>query len=173
MPKQKNIDDVASLKQDVESSSAMLVTDYRGLTVSEITVLRRKLRETDTEYKVAKNTLLTLAAGERATDEFVKMLEGPTAIAFVKGDDPVAPAKAIVDFIKDHKSMSIKGAFVEGQVLDTDEVTALSKIPPKDILISRMIGSIQSPISGLVGTLQGTISGLVYTLQSVADQKSG
>ena len=91
------------------------------------------------------------------------MLEGPTAIAFVKGDDPVAPAKAIVDFIKDHKSMSIKGAFVEGQVLDTDEVTALSKIPPKDILISRMIGSIQSPISGLVGTLQGTISGLVYT----------
>lgn len=172
MPKQKNLDDVLELKQDVEQSSAMLVTDYRGLTVSEITALRRKLRETGTEYKVAKNTLLTLAAGDRATDEFKKLLEGPTAIAFIKGDNQVAVAKAMVDFVKDHKAMSIRGALVEGQVLDVEQVTALSKIPSKEILISQMLGSIQAPISGLVGTLQGCISSLVFTIQAVADQKT-
>ena len=150
----------------------MLVTDYRGLTVSEITALRRKLRETGTEYKVAKNTLLTLAAGDRATDEFKKLLEGPTAIAFIKGDNQVAVAKAMVDFVKDHKAMSIRGALVEGQVLDVEQVTALSKIPSKEILISQMLGSIQAPISGLVGTLQGCISSLVFTIQAVADQKT-
>ncbi|MHB1457148.1 MAG: 50S ribosomal protein L10 [Armatimonadota bacterium] len=172
MPKQKNVDDVLELKQDVDQSSAMLVTDYRGLTVSEITALRRKLRETGTEYKVAKNTLLTLAAGEKATEEFKKLLEGPTAVAFIKGDNQVAAAKAMVDFVKDHKAMSIRGALVEGQVLNVEQVTALSKIPSKEILISQMLGSIQAPISGLVGTLQGCISSLVFTIQAVADQKS-
>lgn len=172
MPKQKNIDDVLELKQDVDQSSAMLVTDYRGLTVSEITILRRKLRETGTEYKVAKNTLLTLAAGSKATEEFKKLLEGPTAIAFIKGDNQVAVAKAMVDFVKDHKAMSIRGALVEGQVLDVDQVVALSKIPSKEVLISQMLGSIQAPISGLVGTLQGCISNLVFTIQAVVDQKS-
>lgn len=172
MPKQKNLDDVVELKQDVESSSAMLVTDYRGLTVSEITALRRKLRETGTEYKVTKNTLLTLAAGAKATEEFKKLLEGPTAIAFIKGADPVVATKAMVDFVRDHKAMSIKGALVEGQVLDLVQVTALSKIPSREALISQLLGSMQAPIAGLVGTLQGCISNLVFTIQAVVDQKS-
>jgi large subunit ribosomal protein L10 len=150
----------------------MLVTDYRGLTVSEITILRRKLRETGTEYKVTKNTLLTLAAGDKATEDFKKLLEGPTAIAFIKGDNQVAVAKAMVDFVKDHKAMAIRGGLVEGQVLDTNQVTALSKIPSKEVLISQLLGSIQSPIAGLVGTLQGCISNLVFTIQAVVDQKS-
>lgn len=172
MPKQKNVDDVLELKQDVDQSSAMLVTDYRGLTVSEITALRRKLRETGTEYKVTKNTLLTLAAGDKATDDFKKLLEGPTAIAFIKGDNQVAVAKAMVDFVKDHKAMEIRGGLVEGQVLDANQITALSKIPPREVLISQLLGSIQSPIAGLVGTLQGCISNLVFTIQAVVDQKS-
>ena len=172
MPKQKNITDVEELKQDVANASALLVTDYRGLKVSEITMLRRKLREVGSEYKVVKNTLLTLAAGDAATQEFQNLLEGPTAVAFVRGDDPISTAKAIVDFVKDHKAMAIKGGLVEGRVYQADQITALSKVPPKDVLISQLLGSIQAPISGLVGTLQGVMSGFVYTLQAVVDQKS-
>lgn len=172
MPKVENINAVSELKQDIENANAMIVTDYRGLKVSDITVLRRRLREINVEYKVAKNTLLTIAAGDAATEEFQKLLEGPTAVAFVRGEDTIAAAKALVDFARESKIMVIRGGMVEGHVYGAEQITALSKIPPKDVLISQMMGSIQAPISNFVGTLQGLMSGLVYTLQAVADQKS-
>ncbi|MHB0913924.1 MAG: 50S ribosomal protein L10 [Armatimonadota bacterium] len=168
MPKQRNIDQVAELKQDLERSKALLLTDYRGLRVSEISDLRRKLRAMGASYKVVKNTLFELASGN---EEVFPMLTGPTAIAFV-GNDPVASAKALVDFAREHKALELKGGVVEGRVLGAEQIQALSKVPPRDVLIAQMVGSIQSPLSNLVGTLQGVMSGLVYTLQAVAAEKA-
>ena len=171
LPKQEKIDAVAEIKEDLAASSGYFLTDYRGLKVSEITDLRRKLRAAGVEYKVVKNTLFSLAAGEEATSVLSQYLEGPTAVAFVKAD-PVASAKALVDFAREHKTMSLKAGMVEGQFLNLEQVQALSKIPSKEVLIAQMLGSMQSPITGFVGTLQGLMSNLVYTLQAVTDQKA-
>jgi large subunit ribosomal protein L10 len=162
---------VDEIKEEVGASSGYFLTDYRGLKVSEITDLRRKLRTVGAEYKVVKNTLFSLAVGKEASSALTQYLEGPTAVAFVKAD-PVVSAKALVDFVREHKSMSLKAGVVEGQFLNMDQVQALSKIPSKEVLIAQMLGSMQSPITGFVGTLQGLMSNLVYTLQAVTDQKS-
>ena len=171
MPKEKNIEQVREIRADLESSKALLITDYRGLTVSQITTLRRKLRETGAEYKVVKNTLFHLAAEGLISNEIDEMLAGPTAIAFVS-DDPIAPAKILSDFVKESKILSLKGGYFEGMVYSAEQVQALAKIPPKDVLIAQVVGGIAAPLSGLVGTLNGVISNFVYTLQAVADQKA-
>jgi len=171
LPKEKNIEQVREIRADLESSKALLITDYRGLTVSQITTLRRKLRETGAEYKVVKNTLFHLAAEGLISNEIDEMLAGPTAIAFVS-DDPIAPAKILSDFVKESKILSLKGGYFEGMVYSAEQVQALAKIPPKDVLIAQVVGGIAAPLSGLVGTLNGVISNFVYTLQAVADQKA-
>lgn len=171
MPKQEKIDLVAELKVEIESSNALIVTDYRGLTVSEITALRRGLKDSGADYKVVKNTLFQLAAGDKATDSMIQLLAGPTAVAFVR-KDAVASAKVLVDFARTHKALEVKGGYVEGQVYGVEQITALSKVPPREVLIAQMLGAFQSPIAGFVGTLQGIVSEFVYTLKAVADQKT-
>lgn len=171
MPKEEKIKAVQELREKIEGSNSLLLTDYRGLTVSEITTLRRTLREKGADYKVVKNTLFKLAAEKLADSGVCDLLAGPTAVAFVH-NDPIASAKAIMDFTRDHKELEVKGGYVEGRLLTADQVQALSKIPPKQVLLAQLVGSIQSPIAGLVGTLQGLMSNLVYTLQAVADQKA-
>lgn len=171
MPKPEKVEFVRELMEDLSSAKGLLVTDYRGLKVSEITELRKKLRDTGASYKVVKNTLFHLAAKDRDEVGLDPYLEGPTGIAFA-GDDVVKTAKVLVDFAKTHKTMALKAGFLEGHVYDADQVVALSKIPPREQLVAQMVGSIAAPLSGFVGTLQGVLSGLVYTLQAVADQKA-
>lgn len=171
MPKQEKIDLVKEIHEDIEKSNALFVTDYRGLTVSEITTLRRNLREAGTDYTVVKNTLFELAAKDLVSEDLTPFLVGPTAVAFVH-QDAIASAKALVDFARTHKLLEIKGGYVEGKVLDAVQIQALSKIPSREILISQMLGAFQSPIAGFVGTLQGIVSEFVFTLQAVADKKA-
>ena len=162
---------VGEIRETLQGSAAAILTDYRGLSVADLTKLRRKLRESDTEFHIVKNTLFKLASTGVIKDESIyAQLEGPTGIGFVKGDT-VAGAKAILEFIKDHKTMSIKGGYVEGKVLNQDQITALSKLPSKNVLIAQMLGSLNAPVSGLVGTLNGIISNFVFTIQAIADQK--
>lgn len=171
LPREDKVQMVGELKEDIQGSTAMYLTDYRGLSVSDISLLRRSLREAGAEYKVVKNTLFKRAAEGIEDPDLIKTLAGPTAIAFVQ-QDPVAPAKTIVDFMKEHKTLSIKGGFMDGRFYSAESVTALSRVPPRDQLLAMLVGSVQAPISGLVGTLQGTLSNLVYTLQGVADKKN-
>lgn len=171
MPKEEKIEAVKELRENIEGSNSLLLTDYRGLTVSEITTLRRTLHEKGADYKVVKNTLFKLAAEKLADSGIYDLLAGPTAVAFVH-NDPIASAKAIMDFTRDHKDLEVKGGYVEGRLLTADQIQTLSKIPPKEILLAQLVGSIQSPIAGLVGTLQGLMSNLVYTLQAVSEQKA-
>ena len=171
MPKEEKVEAVQELRERIEGSNSLLLTDYRGLTVSDITTLRKALREAGAEYKVVKNTLFRLAAEKLADSGVYDLLVGPTAVAFVH-NDPIAPAKTIMDFAKDHKELEVKGGYVEGRLLAADQIQALARIPPKEVLLAQLVWSIRSPISGLVGTLQGLMSNLVYTVQAVADQKA-
>ena len=162
---------VGELRELVGKTSAAIMTDYRGLSVAELTDLRKKLRAVDGEFRVVKNTLFKLAAADLLpVDQLGEYLAGPTAIGFAKGD-PVAATKVIVDFIKDHKAISLKGGVVDGVVYSAAQVDALSKIPSREVLISQMLGSLNGPISGLVGTLNGILANFVFTLQAVADKQ--
>jgi len=171
LPREEKIQLVEQLRDEVRRASALLLTDYRGLTVGEITDLRRKLGEIGADYKVVKNTLFKLATEGTLDDGLSQFLAGPTAVAFVH-NDPIAPAKTLVDFMRDHKTMSIKGGWIEGRVLNAEQVQTLSRVPPRDVLVAQLMGAVQSPLTGLVGTLQSLTSNLVYTLQAVAAKKA-
>ena len=164
---------VGELRELVGVTKAAILTDYRGLSVAEMTELRKKLRDVDAEYRVVKNTLFKLAAGDAMpVADMGEFLAGPTAIGFAKGD-PVAVAKILLDYARDHKALSVKAGVMDGRVLSATQVDALSKTPPREVLLSQMIGSLQSPISGFVGTLNGIISNFVFTLQAIADKQGG
>ncbi|HHX22968.1 MAG: 50S ribosomal protein L10 [Clostridiales bacterium] len=168
--KEAKVKAVEEIKDKFSRSRTAILTDYRGLNVAEITELRRKLKEEDVEYKVVKNTLTSIAIKDFDfnLDEF---LEGPTAIAF-SYEDPVAPAKVLVDFAKTHKQLEIKAGVVEGKVTSKDVIDELAKLPPKEQLLANAVGAIQSPLYGIVGVLQGPLRELVYTLQAVQDKKA-
>jgi large subunit ribosomal protein L10 len=161
---------IQELSDLIGRSKGAILTDYRGFTVSEITELRKRLREKGAVYHVVKNTLFKRALQDG--EGLNQYLEGPTAIAFAL-EDPVAPTKALLDFIKEKKKGEVKAGYIEGVVYTEPQVDALSKLPPRDVLIAQVVGAIQSPITSLVGTLDGIISNFVRTVQAVADKQGG
>ena len=161
---------VAELKDLLSSSKGAVLVDYCGLTVAEDTELRSKMREAGVKYMVAKNTFIRIAAKEAGVEGLDSYLEHNTAVAF-SAEDPVAPAKILNDFSKDHKALEIKAGILDGKVIALDEVKALAELPSRDELLAKLVGSMQAPISGLVNVLQGTISNFVYTLEAVRQKK--
>lgn len=165
---------VEDLTKSVKESHAFILTEYRGLTVSQVSDLRKKLRESGTTFAVVKNTLLRRAADGviPANADFDASLNGPTAVAFAQ-KDAIESSKAIIDYIAANRNtpLKIKGAIVDGRFYNAMGVDALSKVPPRNVLIAQMLGAFNSPIVGLVSTLNGIVSNFVFTLQAVADQK--
>ena len=163
---------VAELKEKLTGAKGAVLVNYRGLTVAQDTKLRRQLREAGVEYRVVKNTMTRIAAQEAGLEGLDVYLEGPTAMA-ISTTDPVAPAKIITDFVKEHKLqvLEVKAGLVEGNVIDEKGVKALASLPSREVLIAKMLGSMQSPITGLVNVLQGSIRNLVYALDAVRQQK--
>lgn len=161
---------VAELKDLLSSSKGAVLVDYCGLTVAEDTELRSKMREAGVKYMVAKNTFIRIAAKEADIEGLDAYLEHNTAVAF-SAEDPVAPAKILNDFSKDHKALEIKAGILDGKVIALDEVKALAELPSREELLAKLVGSMQAPISGLVNVLQGTIRNFVYTLEAVRQKK--
>lgn len=161
---------VAELKDLLSSSKGAVLVDYCGLTVAEDTELRSKMREAGVKYMVAKNTFIRIAAKEAGIEGLDAYLEHNTAVAF-SAEDPVAPAKILNDFSKDHKALEIKASILDGKVIALDEVKALAELPSREELLAKLVGSMQAPISGLVNVLQGTIRNFVYTLEAVRQKK--
>ncbi len=174
MPKSRKELVISELKTIVDETKGALLTDYRGLTVAEVTTLRRKLRPMNAEYHVVKNTLFKKAASEEMTSLLENLLTGPTAIVFAK-EDVVAPTKALIDFLRDLKKpeIKLKGGWIEGKIYDVPQLTAISKLPPKEQIVAQLIGSLNAPASNLVGTLNNILGDFVRTIQAVADKKSG
>jgi len=155
----------------LDRAAGLVLTDYRGLTVADKAELTRRLRQAGAEYHVVKNTLFRRAYGERGEDPS-GLLEGPTAIAFAM-EDPVAPAKVVLDFIREKKKGVVKGGVVEGRIYDVEGVTKLSQLPSRPQLLAQVVGTIQGPLSGLVYSLQGVLGNFVRTVQAIHDQKAG
>ena len=144
---------VSELKDLMTGSKGVILVDYCGLTVAEDTDLRRKMREAGVTYMVAKNTFVRIAAKEAGIEGLDSFLEHNTALAF-SAEDPVAPAKILSEFAKDHKALEIKAGILDGAVIGLDEV-----------------GSMQAPISGLVNVLHGTLRNFVYVVDAVRQKK--
>ena len=150
-----------------------ILTDYRGLSTTEINDLRHKLRGLNVEYRVVKNSLAQLAAKRAGRDDLASLFDGPIGIAFSDGDITV-PAKALTDHIRTAKSvLGIKGGFLETGLLTTANVATLSTLPPREILISKVLAGMQSPIVNLINTLASPIRGIVGMLQARIQQLEG
>lgn len=147
---------VADLVELLKSAQAGVLVDYRGITVEQDTQLRNKLREAGVEYKVVKNTLTRFAANEVGYQELDSSLHGPTALA-ISSTDPVAPAKVLSDFAKDVEAIEIKAGFLDGKVISLDEIKTLANTPSREVLIAKIMGSLNAPISKLVRTLQALV----------------
>jgi len=161
---------VQELKEKLEQASGMVIVDYRGLNVAQATELRKRLREAGVEYRVIKNTLARLACREIGLIDLEPYLEGPNAIAFGL-TDPVAPAKILSEFAKDNKQLEIKAGVVDGKVIDVDGVKALADLPPREVLLAKVLGGMQAPLYGFANVLQGNLRNLVYVLEAIRKKK--
>ena len=160
---------VAEMKVLFETAKDYIFTSYRGLTVDQITDLRRKLREKSADYKVIKNRFAKIAFRQMEKPELGDNLIGPTAVALSKEEaGPVA--KILIDFAKD-TAVEVKGGLIDGEVFDAGQMVAYSKLPTKDELISMLMSAMQAPLQNLVFALNGVPTKLVRTLQAVADKK--
>ena len=161
MPSEKVLEakkaQVAELIEVLKGATTGVLVDYRGLTVEEDTKLRNDLRAAGVKYFVVKNTLLRLAAKETGLEDLDSILHGPTALAI--SEDAVAPAKVVSDFAKENEKFEIKSGFMDGKVLSMDEIVQLAKTPSKETLIAKMMGSLNSPISGLARLLSTIAEG--------------
>jgi len=170
MKKEEKVAKVAELVEKAKSSSAMLVADYRGISVAEARELRNGMREAGAHFEVTKNTLMMRAVDEAGAADLKQYLAGPTAIAFCD-EDAVGPAKVLVKFAKEFKPLEIKGGLLEGKIIDTEKIKFLASLPPREVLLSQLLGAMQSPIRGLATVCAGPIRGLVTVLQRIQEQK--
>jgi large subunit ribosomal protein L10 len=164
-------DTVEVLRRAIDAQKGAVVAEFRGLTVAEITALRKKLREVNAEFRVTKNTLMRLAAKGHDFGQLDEFFTGPTAVALTRGD-AVALAKAMKEFAGASPKVKLKAGFFEGRVLGVKEVEALADVPPREVLLARLAGGLASPLTRLVGALSGPQRKLAYALQSIHDKKT-
>jgi large subunit ribosomal protein L10 len=163
---------VAEIAEQIKESEAVFAIDYRGITVAQVAELRGKLRESDATFRVVKNTLTERAADAADAEALKGLLEGPTALTFVRGD-AAAAAKAIADFQKSTggELLPFKGGLMNGDALDAAQITAISKLPTRQVLYGQLVGMVAQPITGLARSLNGLVSGLAIALGGVLEKK--
>ncbi len=173
MPRPEKVEAVRKIADKLSRSTLVIATDYRGLSVAEITQLRRKLGEAGIEYRVLKNTLTRQAAHQLGRDSMVGLLEGPTAIAF--GYAGISePARVLLDHIRSSRiELRIKGALLDDRLLSQADLLELANLPSREVLIARVIGGIQSPLATIVNVLNAPLVNLVRALQQIADKQKG
>ncbi|MDR0977658.1 MAG: 50S ribosomal protein L10 [Endomicrobium sp.] len=170
MPNIKNQETVENLTEKFKNMKGMILTQYHGLTVEEISELRSRLRSVDSEYTVVKNTLSEIAL-KKVGIETGNNFSGPTALV-IENNDIISPAKVLMDFMKIHTKLRVKTAYLEGKFVDADVVEQFSKLPSRDILIAKLLGSMNVPLNGFVNVLVATIRGLVTVLDAIAKKQA-
>ena len=170
MVQSAKVDAVAAIKEQFEKSDAAIVTEYRGLSVPDMTELRRALGEGAT-YSVAKNTLVKRAAAEAGVEGLEDILVGPTAIAFIEGE-PVEAAKAFRDFGKDHKELVIKGGFMDGQMLSIDDVEKLADLESRETLLAMLAGAMKGGLAKAAGLFNAPASQVARLAAALQEKKS-
>lgn len=158
------------LTATLKESNVGVLVNYSGINVEQDTKLRKQLREANCSYKVVKNTLLSRAFKEAGIDGLEDALNGTTALAVAKDDYTSAP-KILSECAKDVESFTVKGGFIDGDVVDSNQIEALAKLPSKEVLIAQALGGLNGPIQGFANVLSGTLRGLVIALNAIAEQK--
>jgi large subunit ribosomal protein L10 len=157
------------LEERFRRNPTVFLTDYRGLKVADLANLRRQLREVGVDYRVSKNTLTRIASERAGINGLAPLLAGPTAVAFV-GGDVSASARALLDFARISRIMTVKGGILGSQVLSADDVTEVSRLPATPQLQADLVGSVQGPLASVIGGLNGALSGIVHALEERAKQ---
>ncbi|MEX2108168.1 MAG: 50S ribosomal protein L10 [Solirubrobacterales bacterium] len=169
-PRSEKVAVVDEVKARLSSSSAALLTEYRGLKVGELADLRRTLRTAGGDYKIYKNTLVRFAVRDLGLDIDEATLTGPTAIAFVEGD-AAAVAKALRDYSRTNANLVLKGGVLSGKALTGDEIKALAELPSREVLLAQLAGALQAPMAKMAGLLQALPRNMAYGLKALLDQK--
>ena len=160
---------IAELTEELKGSEAIFAVDYRGISVTQASDLRRRLADADAVFKVVKNRLAKRAAAEAGADEMDELLVGPTALTMIRGDAVIA-AKAISDFARQNDVLVYKGGFMDGEALDPEGFQVIAKLPGVDVLRGQLVGMAASPLTGLVTGMNNLISGLGRQLAQIAEQ---
>ena len=160
------VDEIAGQLQEAQ---AVFAVDYRGISVSQVAELRAKLRETDTRFRIVKNSLSERAADKAGAESLKPLLEGPTALALVKGDAALA-AKALNDTARQLNILEFKGGLMDGSTLTGDEIRSIARLPAREVLHAQLVGTIAAPLTGLARGLNALIAGVAIQLQAIADQ---
>lgn len=161
---------VAEIAEQIRESEAVFAVDYRGITVTQAAELRSKLRDADASFRVVKNTLTERAADAAEAEALKELLTGPTALTFVRGD-VAAAAKALADGQKATEKLAFKGGLMNGEPVDAAQITAISKLPSRDVLNAQLVGIVASPLTGLARSLNQLIGGLAVALGGVLEKK--
>src|SRR5437763_4161661 len=170
MARPEKVATVEEIRGKLEASRAAVLTEYRGLKVSELADLRASLRAAEAEYKVYKNTLARRAAEEAGLADLVSLLEGPTAITFVKGD-AVTVAKALRDYSRGNPNLVVKGGILGARVIAPDDVAALADIQPREVLLARIAGGFQAPLVKAAGLFQAFTRNMAYGVKALIDKR--
>ena len=172
MPKQHKVERVAELRARIEGSDALLLTDYRGLTVSEVSDLRRSLAQGGTKFAVVKNTLMRRAVNDAGRAELGALLQGPSAVVFV-GGDPVAAAKSVVDAAKKFPTLVLKGGYMDGKMLSADDAKALALLESREAMLSKIAGLMKSEMTKTAALFVGAQSKFLSLLQAYTEKVHG
>lgn len=166
MPTEKKINKVSEIQEELSRCTIAIATNFVGQNANDMTGFRQKLREQKIEYRVVKNTLARIAAGNTGKDAFKSLLQGPVGVAFGYGDEAL-PARVLTDFIRTSKSpIKITGGLIGNRVLTPEEINTLATLPSKDVLLARLLGQMSSPLSLFVGVLSANLRNLVGVLDA-------
>lgn len=170
MPTEAKQEAVADLAERLGRAAIVIATDFSGLKVNQMTALRQQLREQGVEYKVVKNRIASIAAGEAGVEAFRDILEGATGVV-LGYDDPVAAAKAVNEYVRQTRAeLKVRKGVMDGKLLNESQIVALAALPGRDELVAKLLGQMNAPISGLVNVLSGPTRALAIVLQRRAEQ---
>lgn len=169
--KEKKSRQVSDLTDKFSRSKAIVLTDFKGLTVAELSVLRSSLKTAGSEFKVVKNTLSLIASKGTVAEKACNFMVGPTGIAF-SYEDAIAAIKKLLEFADKNDKLKVKAAVVDGAVLDPKDLKALSKLPPRDVLLGMLVGTMQAPVGKLACAFSAPITKLLYSFEALKNKKS-
>ena len=171
MPTEAKRETIEELTEEARSSSAMIVSEYRGLKVSEFGEIRRNLRKQNVTYRIVKNRLMKIAARDAGIESLATLLEGPTAVAFVKGEETVS-ARAVIDAFRPYRVIRVTGGLLGDRVITAEDVIRLSQLPSRDVLLAEVVGAVAAPMSTLAGLFDAPLRDIAGLVGALAENRA-
>ena len=171
MPTEAKRETVAALTEEARAAKAMIISEYRGLRVSELGEIRRNLRKQNVTYRIVKNRLMKIAARDAGMESLATLLEGPTAVAFVKGEETVS-ARAVIDAFRPYRVIRVTGGLLGDRVINAEDVIRLSQLPSRDVLLAEVAGAVAAPMSTLAGLFDAPLRDIAGLVGALAENRA-